>query len=85
MSDWRGSRFCSPVNGKSAGVALFVSDCLDGHIISSKIDTEGRVLGLLINHGDCNLNIVLLTRPITFLSKILFYSLFIAIFLQILT
>ena len=62
-SDWSGPAFFSPACGKSAGVSLFISRRFDGQVVSWKRDTEGRVISVLINHNDVNLNVVCVYAP----------------------
>lgn len=62
-SDWSGPAFFSPACGKRAGVSLFISRRFDGQVVSWKRDTEGRVISVLINHNDVNLNIVCVYAP----------------------
>ena len=62
-SDWKGSRFCSPASGKSVGVAVFFSERFDGQLVSWKRDTEGRVISLLVSHGNCRFNVVCIYAP----------------------
>lgn len=61
-SHWSGPAFCSLRMGK-VRVSLFLFKHFDGQVVSWKRDTLGRVISILINHGDVNLNIVCVYAP----------------------
>ena len=62
-SQWRGPCYWSPAPGRQAGVIVLLSERFDGHVVSWKRDSNGRVISLLVKYNGVNYNVVNVYAP----------------------